>query len=139
MANPMSRAALVVDPSAAPKMAMSLERGTTIQLLGTGQGVRNVDMHVNQLLPGRANGPLHRHERAENIHVVLQGTVLLRIDGHAVRLEQGSVAFIPPGIVHGVTNPAQETAVLLEIYSPPGGDYVVVGTDVHDDQGEWNG
>lgn len=63
---------------------------------------------VAQLRPGGWLG-VHAHDQAEVYHV-LEGELLLRIDGTEHRLRPGSTVFLPGGASHGVTNTGDAVA-----------------------------
>lgn len=63
---------------------------------------------VADLRPGGWLG-VHTHDQAEVYHV-LEGELLLRIDGTGHRLRPGSTVFLPGGTSHGVTNPGEAPA-----------------------------
>ncbi|MCL4787346.1 MAG: cupin domain-containing protein [Verrucomicrobia bacterium] len=44
---------------------------------------------------------LHYHKRSTEIYYVLEGGGTLMLDGVAHEVKQGSLAHIPPGVVHG--------------------------------------
>jgi quercetin dioxygenase-like cupin family protein len=44
---------------------------------------------------------LHYHKRSTEIYYVLEGGGTLMLDGAAHELKKGSLAHIPPGVVHG--------------------------------------
>jgi mannose-6-phosphate isomerase-like protein (cupin superfamily) len=89
-------------------------------------GARNVDIHVNHLAAGSGPGPRHYHERAENVYVVLDGTIEVEIEGEVVTLAPDDVLFIPPGLIHATSNPGSEAATFIEIYAPAGRDFHIV-------------
>ena len=66
---------------------------------------------VADLRPGEWLG-LHSHEQAE-IYYVLQGELLLELDGAEHPLRAGSAVFIPGGATHGLRNVADTTARLF--------------------------
>ncbi len=105
---------------------MQLGRGYQL-LLTEGAGARNVDVHVNVIEVDSGPGPYHYHERAENVYVVLSGTIEVIADGVRHILREGDAAFIPPGLPHAAGNAGAVEARVLEIYAPPrNGDYHVV-------------
>jgi glyoxylate utilization-related uncharacterized protein len=64
--------------------------------------------------------------KAENIYVVLEGTVEAIVQGKKFRLGPGEVAFIPPGVRHQAGNCGDTVARVLEIYAPAGEDFHIV-------------
>jgi len=47
------------------------------------------------------NAKLHFHKRSTEIYYVLEGEGVLMLDGVAHEVKKGSLAHIPPGVVHG--------------------------------------
>ncbi len=112
---------------AAPRRPLRSDRGESVRLVDEELGgARNVDIHVNHLAPGSGPGPRHFHQRAENVYIVLSGTIEVAIDGETHRLGTGDVVFIPPNAVHSTSNPGPETAVFVEVYAPAGDDFHLV-------------
>jgi quercetin dioxygenase-like cupin family protein len=76
--------------------------------------------HVSTLNPGQSAHPPHRHVEEELI-IVKEGTLDALHDGKTTRMSAGSVLFIAPQDLHGVTNPgpAQATYYVLKWF-PPG-------------------
>ncbi|MDP6559889.1 MAG: cupin domain-containing protein [Candidatus Binatia bacterium] len=99
------------------------DRGKCFRLVDERDGARNVDVHLNLLNPGSRLGPRHIHKAAENVYIVLEGTVEVEVEGQSHRLRQGEVAFIPPGVPHAVGNAGDVPAKFIEIYAPAGKDY----------------
>jgi mannose-6-phosphate isomerase-like protein (cupin superfamily) len=105
---------------------MQLGRGVTHHLVGLDDGAANVDLHLNVINADSGIGPYHVHERAENIYVVIDGTVETIIDGVRRLFHKGDVAFIPPGTPHAAGSDGSGPATILEIYAPAGRDYVTL-------------
>ena len=111
----------------APRRALRGDRGESLRLVDEGQGgARNVDVHVNHLAPGSGPGPRHYHREAENVYIVLSGVIEVDVEGAVATLEANDVLFIPPGVVHGTSNPGPDTAAFIEIYAPAGHDFHIV-------------
>lgn len=102
---------------------MRLSRGTQLPILNPETGARNIDLHVNTLSVGAARGPRHYHAKAENIYLVLEGSIEVETTRHAYTLHEGDLAFIPPGVPHATNNAGQVPAKFIEIYAPPGPDF----------------
>ena len=47
------------------------------------------------------NAKLHYHKRSTEIYYVLEGEGVLMLDGKEHEVKKGSLAHIPPGVVHG--------------------------------------
>lgn len=66
--------------------------------------------------PLTAEGPFHRHHRAENVYLVLEGTLRVRAGRRLHELGAGEAIFIPAGQPHATHNPAGRPVTLLAIY-----------------------
>lgn len=121
----------VADPTTGGERPMARKGGRSVRLVDDTVGAEKIDLHLNILQPGSEDGaPYHIHERAENVYYVLEGTLGLRLGDEEVHVEAGKAVFIPPELPHSVWNAGETEARLLEIYAPPGPDFVRL------DQGE---
>lgn len=120
------RSPIVCNLAEAPTRPMRNERGTQICLIGPQNGARNADVHINVINVDSGPGPYHYHERAENIYIVLEGTVEVMIEGTRYVLRKDDVAFIPPGLRHTAGNGGDSPARVIEIYAPAGTDFHIV-------------
>lgn len=120
------REVFVVDPENAPERPMARKGGRSIRLVDEGCGARTVDLHLNILEGGgrRDDAPYHLHTNAENIYFVLKGRLGVRLAEEDRFVDAGKAVFIPPNVPHAVWNASDEEAELIEIYSPPGADFV---------------
>lgn len=121
-----TREVFVADPETAPERPMARQGGRSVRLVDEGCGARTVDLHLNILAGGgrRADAPYHMHTNAENVYFVLQGRLGVRLKDEDRIVEAGKAVFIPPHVPHAVWNAGDEEARLIEIYSPPGADFV---------------
>ena len=117
----------------APVKIMRRDRGKTLRRVNEEDGAKNVDVHINLINVDSGPGVTHYHAKAENIYIVLEGTVEATIEGKKVRLGPGEVAFIPPGVRHAARNGGGTVARVLEIYAPAGQDYHIVD----DEEKKW--
>ena len=62
---------------------------------------------------------MHTHETAENIYYILKGEGIIELDGKRNLVGPGMVAFIPPGVKHGISNTGFEDLIFIVIASPP--------------------
>ena len=77
--------------------------------------------HVSTLNPGQAAHAPHRHPEEELI-ILKEGTLdALHDGGRTVRMCAGSVLFIAPNDLHGVTNPGPGTATYYVLKWWPAG------------------
>ena len=72
------------------------------------------------VLPPRARHDRHRHHRADEFFVVLQGAGMVYTDTGQERAEKGDVIFTPRGRWHGFDNTGSEDAVLVWGWSGAG-------------------
>lgn len=119
--------------SLGPQRTLSGGRGVSRLLVDPETaGSSHVDVHLNELNPDGAPGPLHYHERSENIYVVLEGSIEVTVEDRHHLLEPEDVLFIPPGLPHRTTNAGATTARFVEIYAPPGPDFHELDTKGRD-------
>jgi mannose-6-phosphate isomerase-like protein (cupin superfamily) len=118
--------ARIISPEDAPTKQLRYNRGSVVRFVDAEIGAKQVDLHLNTIYAGSAPGPYHLHEQVENVYYVIEGDVVIRIDGEDHRVQPGSVVFIPPGIPHSATNVGDTDARLLEIYAPVNVDFVEV-------------
>lgn len=62
----------------------------------------------------------HTHSREDEFTYVYQGEIGARVGDQELTVKAGSFLFKPRGIPHGMWNPTDEPAILLEIISPAG-------------------
>jgi uncharacterized protein YjlB len=61
--------------------------------------------------------PLHRHPEADEFVYVLEGEIIVNIDGNESRVGAGGMTFTPKGVPHAFIV-VSETARLLNLQSP---------------------
>jgi uncharacterized cupin superfamily protein len=66
-------------------------------------GVTSLGMNQIVLRPGQ-RGRIHRHERQEEVYLVLGGTLALLLEGEETTLERGELIRIAPGIRRQLVN-----------------------------------
>ena len=69
------------------------------------------------LEPGQAQKP-HKHEAADKVYAVLEGSVLARVGEESATLAAGDAVLAPAGLDHGVENPGPDRAALLVFMTP---------------------
>jgi mannose-6-phosphate isomerase-like protein (cupin superfamily) len=81
--------------------------------------------HVGAIRTGEA---LHRHDRHDQLVVLVRGNGTMRIGEEVRRVEQGSITFLPHGVPHAFTNGGVEPAIAYLVYAPPydGKDRVLI-------------
>ncbi len=89
------------DPKPSP---VANSRGATIQvLLGPPDGVPTFITRRFTLEPG-GRIPEHRHDSIEHEQVVLEGEMVLTLDGEENTVRAGDAVFIPAGVAHSYEN-----------------------------------
>jgi mannose-6-phosphate isomerase-like protein (cupin superfamily) len=69
-------------------------------------------------------GQYHVHHHAENIWIVMKGTLEAIIGGVRYFVKEGEVIFMPATVPHATGNPSSDTDMLaVEIYAPPTGRF----------------
>lgn len=88
----------------AQEVAVDRARGATIQvLLGPDDGVPRFVTRRFTLAPG-GRIPCHRHVNIEHEQVVLEGEMVLSLDGEEHTVRQGDCVYIPAGVAHWYEN-----------------------------------
>ena len=77
-------------------------------------GVTSFGLNQMLLRPGQ-RGRIHRHERQEEVYVVLSGRLTVEIEGDPVDLEANEVLRVAPGIRRRVVNLGPEVVNVLAI------------------------
>lgn len=82
--------------------------------------------HVGAIRKGEV---FHRHDRHDQLVVLVRGHGTMRVGEEVQPVEQGSVLFLPRGVPHAFTNGGLEPAIAYLVYAPPydGKDRVEVG------------
>jgi quercetin dioxygenase-like cupin family protein len=61
--------------------------------------------------------PLHRHPEADEMTYVLEGEIIVNVDGTETRVGQGGMSFVPRGVPHAFLV-VSDTARLLTMQTP---------------------
>ncbi len=93
---------------------LDLQRDERFQLLRRELGVSAFGLNLLRLRPGQ-RGRIHRHERQEEVYLVLQGTLTLGVEGEEREFPRGSLARVAPAVRRQLTNHGTELLVLLSI------------------------
>jgi quercetin dioxygenase-like cupin family protein len=64
--------------------------------------------------------PLHRHPEADELTFVLEGEIMVNVDGKESRLTAGAMSYVPRGVAHAFLV-VSETARLLTLQTPATG------------------
>jgi mannose-6-phosphate isomerase-like protein (cupin superfamily) len=91
---------------------LDLEGEDRFQPLRRELGVSTFGLNLIRLRPGQ-RGRIHRHERQEEVYVVLEGTLTLGIEGEERELPRGSAARVAPDVRRQLSNRGSEPLVLL--------------------------
>jgi len=77
-------------------------------------GVESFGLNLMLLEPGQ-RGRVHRHERQEEVYVVLEGTLTLELEGEARDLGRGELARVGPDVRRRLVNRGDEPVALLAL------------------------
>jgi uncharacterized cupin superfamily protein len=93
-----------------------LETGGTERFVSLRQmlGVTAFGMNLILLKPGN-RGRIHRHERQEEVYLVLEGTLSLAIEGVERDLAVGEIVRVAPEVRRQLLNRGPERVVLLAL------------------------
>ncbi|HEX6698511.1 MAG TPA: cupin domain-containing protein [Solirubrobacteraceae bacterium] len=81
---------------------------------------------INQLvLEPRQRGRIHRHERQEEVYLVLEGTLTLVVEGEEETVEPGELVRVAPQVRRQLVNHGPERLVMVAL----GGDGEHIGRD----------
>lgn len=90
------------------------DSGERFQRLRAELGVTTFGLNLIVLAPGQA-GRIHRHERQEEVYLVLEGELALVIEGDERRLGAGELVRVAPGVRRQLTNRRPQRLVLLAL------------------------
>jgi uncharacterized cupin superfamily protein len=77
-------------------------------------GVSSFGINEIALEPGQ-RGRIHRHERQEEVYLVLEGTLTLLIEGEEQMLERGELVRVGPELRRQLVNRGPERLILLAL------------------------
>jgi mannose-6-phosphate isomerase-like protein (cupin superfamily) len=77
-------------------------------------GVTSFGLNQIVLRPGQ-RGRIHRHERQEEVYLVLDGTLTLYVEGEEQELARGELVRVGPAVRRQLVNRGDEPLVLLAI------------------------
>jgi len=87
-------------------------------------GVTSLGLNEIYLRPGE-RGRIHRHERQEEVFLVLEGTLTISLEGEEEELRRGELIRVAPSIRRQLINASREPLMLLAL----GGEGEHVGRD----------
>jgi mannose-6-phosphate isomerase-like protein (cupin superfamily) len=64
--------------------------------------------------------PVHHHEEAEQVLVIVSGRADILLAGQRIEAAAGSTVHVPKSIAHGIVNTGAAPLTILEVTSPPG-------------------
>ncbi|MGV1048299.1 MAG: cupin domain-containing protein [Solirubrobacterales bacterium] len=96
----------------------------TFQLLRRELGVTSFGINLLKLRP-RQRLRVHRHQRQEEVYLVLEGELTLIVEGEEHVLGRGALARVGPEAKRQLTNPGSEPVLVLAL----GGDGTHAGRD----------
>ncbi len=82
--------------------------------LRRGLGVSSFGLNQIVLQPGQ-RGRIHRHERQEEVYLVLEGCLTLMIEGEPVELTDGELIRVAPQLRRQLVNRGPERLVLIAL------------------------
>lgn len=62
----------------------------------------------------------HVHDDAEQVHVVISGTLTCRVGDHRMQVGPGGTVCLPRGVEHELWNETTEVVRMVDLYTPSG-------------------
>jgi quercetin dioxygenase-like cupin family protein len=94
--------------------SLDLEAEDRFQRLRRELGVSAFGLNLIRLRP-RQRGRIHRHERQEEVYVVLAGTLTLEVEREPHELPRGALARVAPDVRRRLVNAGAEPLAVLAI------------------------
>ena len=94
--------------------ALDLDSPERFQLLRRELGISSFGMNLIVLRP-RQQGRIHRHERQEEVYLVLAGTLTLAVEGEQRELARGELARVGPEVRRRLINRGSEVCAVLAL------------------------
>jgi len=94
--------------------ALELDTPERFQLLRRELGITSFGMNLILLAP-RQQGRIHRHERQEEVYLVLDGVLTLAVEGEERELGRGELARVAPAVRRRLMNRGSERCVVLAL------------------------
>jgi len=95
-------------------VALDLDGEDRFQRLRRELGANAFGLNLIRLRP-RQRGRIHRHERQEEVYVVLEGTLTLEVEGEPQELPRGTAARVAPRVRRRLSNRGTELLAVLAI------------------------
>jgi uncharacterized cupin superfamily protein len=93
---------------------LDLENAERFVALRRDLGVSTFGLNLVLLQPGQ-QGRIHRHERQEEVYLVLEGTLTLAIEGVERDLARGELARVAPPVRRRLLNRGSERCAILAL------------------------
>jgi len=93
---------------------LDLDTGERFQRLRADLGVTTFGLNLIVLQPGQA-GRIHRHERQEEVYLVLEGELSLLLEGEEHRVPTGGIVRVAPDVRRQLVNRRPERLALLAL------------------------
>ena len=81
------------------------------------QGARHIDYRISMYQP-MAHVERHVHAVQEQVYHVLEGEATIELDGEVRIARRHDVVYVPPGVVHSVSNNGLCDLVFIVVTSP---------------------
>ncbi len=94
--------------------ALDLDGEERFQPLRRELGVTTFGMNLIRLRPGQ-RGRIHRHERQEEVYLVLEGALSLELEDERRELGRGELVRVAPGVRRQLANRGDAPLVLLAL------------------------
>jgi len=94
--------------------ALDLDGKDRFQALRRELGLSAFGLNLLRLRP-RQQGRIHRHERQEEVYLVLEGTLTLEVESEPRELARGELARVAPGVRRRLSNRGDEPLAVLAI------------------------
>jgi uncharacterized cupin superfamily protein len=93
---------------------LDLDSGERFQRLRAQLGVSTFGINLIVLQPGQA-GRIHRHERQEEVYLVLEGELSLMLEGEEHRVPTGGVVRVAPEVRRQLVNRRSRRLALIAL------------------------
>jgi uncharacterized cupin superfamily protein len=93
---------------------LDLGSGERFQSLRRALGVSTFGVNLMLLQPGQ-QGRIHRHQRQEEVYLVLEGVLTLVVEGEERDLGRGEIARVAPEVRRQLINRGHEQAAILAL------------------------
>ena len=94
--------------------ALDLEPGDRFQRLRNDLGVESFGLNLLRLEPGERSR-IHRHERQEEVYLVLEGTLTLLVEGEEHEIAEGGLARVAPDVRRQLVNRRPERLRIIAL------------------------